>query len=103
MIHNFFERADDSPEWVFMRLFRKYLELDLYMSFDLHTSDTILSAERELIAFGDILTARVDYYLPTLTNLLFFMCRNIFRSLKQQAKKTGTFPKSTHTSMLVMI
>ena len=58
MIHDFFERADDSAEYVFMRLFRKYLELDSYMSFDLHTSDTILSAEKELTVFGDLLLVR---------------------------------------------
>ena len=60
LIHDFFNQAEDSSGYVFMCLFRKYMELDMYMSFDLHTHDTLLSAEKTLKEFGSILTVSLS-------------------------------------------
>lgn len=63
VIHDIWERNEKSEGYLFARLFRKYLELDIYMSFDLHTEDSILSAENTLKAFGELLLVSVLLFL----------------------------------------
>ena len=60
VVHDFFDRNDNLAGFLFLRLLRCFLVLDMYMSFDLHTHDTLLSAEKTLKEFGSILTVSLS-------------------------------------------
>ncbi|KZT70542.1 hypothetical protein DAEQUDRAFT_667378, partial [Daedalea quercina L-15889] len=60
--HNVIASEQDSEGFLILCLLRKYLELDMYYSFDVHTEDTIAAARVKLLEFSQCLK---DYQRKT--------------------------------------
>ena len=93
--------STDCPHgFALLKTIRKYVELDVYVGFDLHTEGTLAAFEECLIEFQGLLDVGVLIFL--FDNSDFFPPRNtlLFQVLTQkQRKNLGSLPRFTHTSI----
>ena len=68
VIHDILKPGQHKEGYLFLRLFRKFLELDVYMSFDVHTDVTLSTVESELKVFGELLLVISSSSLITIAN-----------------------------------
>lgn len=57
VVSDFFSAEDNSPGYIFLQLYRSFLVLDVYMSFDLHSALTIEQGRKEFANFSHLLNA----------------------------------------------
>lgn len=53
--HNAFNRDIDKTAWLLLQVIRSYTFIDLLLSFDVHTEDTIAEGREEINVFIDVL------------------------------------------------
>ena len=68
----------------------------MYMSFDLHTHDTLLSVEKILKDFGCILTVRL-FLFKFVWSMYLSICKEIHFSDSADKHQKLEFPENTHT------
>ena len=54
-MHNLIDASKHHDTYLLLRCLRSYLELDLYLSFEVHTTDTIAAGRRELLKFSSLM------------------------------------------------
>jgi len=53
--HNVLTHNEDKPGYALLCCIASYLELDMYISLDVHTADTIAAGEAELLVYQELL------------------------------------------------
>jgi thiosulfate reductase cytochrome b subunit len=61
--HNILTEADCPLGYLLLRCVRLYLELDMYASLEVHTTETISSGRHTHLAFAALLRVCLIYYL----------------------------------------
>lgn len=93
--------STDCPHgFALLKTIRKFVELDAYVGFDLHTEDTLAAFERCLIEFQELLDVSVLIF--DLITLIYFSYRptlSLQKITQKRQKNSGNLPRFIHTNI----
>lgn len=61
--HNVFNHDDYPTDYLLLRLIWAYVDLDMYLSFDLHTERTIAAGRQQFNKFAELLKVSKSHFL----------------------------------------
>jgi hypothetical protein len=95
LVQHMIDEKPNPADYLLLRVFRSFLEIDMYASMTVHTEDTIASGRAEVLKFARLL--EVSLKPLSLLFRLKFSSRNTLFLLARRPARPGTFQSCTRS------